>query len=152
MYSRRHGAHSGFVTPALLPVFSDAHGPPRLACRSPRRTRRGLDAASLLGRDADPDALDRARRADLRGARPEPLRPRHSRPARAPDELLQPRLPGSRRRSAQPVERGARLHAAEGLAGARDVARGRARLPLGPQARTAAARAPRTPPDTRRTG
>src|SRR5207248_9373304 len=56
MYSRRHGAHSGFVTPTLLPVFSDAHAPARLARGRPHAARGGLGGPPLLGRDRDPDA------------------------------------------------------------------------------------------------
>src|SRR5436190_8149868 len=141
MYSRRHGAHNGFVTPTLLPVFVDALAPGGFSRSRADDPRRGVVRAPVLGRDADPDAVDRAGRADLRGARAEPVRARHARAPRPPHELLQPRLPGARRGAAQPRRRLRRVLAPEGVAGGDDVARGRPRLPVGPGGGAPVARA-----------
>src|SRR5207248_3762657 len=127
--------------PRLLPRFGGALPPRAVGAAHPRPARPRLDPAPLLGRDPDPDALDRARRADLRRALAEPLGARDAAPARPADELLQLRLPGARRRAAEPARRAPRLHAAEGAPGAPRLADGDPGLPVGADVRLDAPRA-----------
>src|SRR2546423_1809437 len=129
--------------PGLLPRFGGAHPPGAFGAALARPARRRVDAPALLGGDAHPDALDRAGRAHLRRALPQPLGARDAPPARPADELLQLRLPGDRGRAAQPARRPPRLHAAESSAGAARVADGAARVSLGTKLRVDAPRAAR---------
>src|SRR6266511_2086825 len=110
----------------------------READSHPRRAGRALDARARRRRTADPDAMDRGRRDDLRGARPQPLGDRAPPHPRAGRALLQPRPHRADRIAARALRHGRRLRRRERPAGVparRDRAR-RAHTAAGTRARS----------------
>src|SRR6266545_3534935 len=142
-YSRRHGAqrglglipHAGLV-PHCIGCAADASARPA-DVEDPDRGRWNLGRAAPLGGRRHFDAVDRARRADLRRPRAELLADGALRALRGAGRAVQRRLPGVRGHPALARRPDRRLRPAEGAAGRRHVADRDPRVPLGARARLA---------------